>query len=302
MKLASISKLRDRRKAEPPQSEEERVLAKAREESLPWHPDNRKAMAKVMPRVPEHQRALVARAFADLQEYNLLQPYLGQAGRGVQERQRQWETLSGRRRSLNFTNIALGTIAGVVAGVVAGLVWADFGLPAIAGQTAPTVILAVCFAPLGAAGAILFGGTGSYTKGMMLLIANERRALVFPEMVTAQAEVWAPKTLLAWRSHDWRYRKGQPYLWVQLPNEAIIQETLLTTGDYLTLENDHYRANDAAVYHRRSWNRMISDNALDFADVDAGDTQGDNRLMELMPFFIAGLIVIAGFLLVVMTG
>ena len=136
---------------------------------------------------------------------------------------------------------------------------------------------------------------------MMLVVVNERRSIIRREMVTGQVEVWIPKALLFWRSHDWRYLNGKPYLWLQLPYGTRIQNTLKSTLDYLRLPNDPHRAKDAAVYARRSWNRMISDSALDFADIDKGETD-DSRVKELLPWISAGSFLSAGVLLVLLTG
>ena len=89
----------------------------------------------------------------------------------------------------------------------------------------------------------------------MLVVANERRSPIRRQLVTGQSRAWIPKALLFWRSHEWRYNNGRPYLWLMLPATKRIEETLKTTLDYLQLPNDPYRAKDAAVYAQRSWNR-----------------------------------------------
>ena len=242
-------------------------------------------------------RSTILEAFTDIDNYNLLQPTQA-VGAGVQARRRQWNHIAGGQAGkANLWWIGLGLAAGAVAGLIAGL---QVPSPPLTIEIPMSPALALALAPVGGYIGHLLSGSGAYHQGMMQVIVNERRSLIRPEMVTGQVEAWIPKALLFWRSHEWRYRDGRPYLWLQLTAGKRIPE-LKTTLDYLFLGNDLYRAKDAAVYAQRSWNRMISDSALDFADVDEGDTEGDNRLKELLPYFLAGGIVLGGILLVIMT-
>ena len=165
-----------------------------------------------------------------------------------------------------------------------------------------SLVLVILLAPIGGTvGHYYKAMGGGFHDGMMLVIVNERRSVIRTQMVTGQVEAWIPKALLFWRANDWRYRSGKPYLWLMLPYGDRIQDKLKGTLDYLRLPNDPHRAKDAAVYAQRSWNRMISDSALDFMDIDKGETD-DNRLKEYLPWLSAVGIVGTGILLVLLTG
>ena len=265
----------------------------------PWQPQHTREGKHILDHTPEHQQNTVMEAFVDLRLHNLLQPNRA-LGPGVSKRQKQWENIvGGKTKGLNFTMIGLGGVAGMLSGLVMGLIPELRTLLPIAIH--PSIILAVVAAAAGGYGGNYFSRTGSYHDSMMLVIANERWSVIRPELVTAQAEIWIPKALLAWRAHDWRYKEGRPYLWVHLTLGERIQDTLHHSTDYLLLQNDNYRAGDAAVYAQRSLNRMISDSALDYAEIESDSDAEANKLAELMPWFSAMGIVLGGILLVMMT-
>ncbi len=202
----------------------------------------------------------------------------------------------GRAGRPNHFLVAAGAVAGLVIGAILGL-----AVPADLLIISPAVLAGLAGIPVGGYLAHLLGSQGAYHEGMMLVVVNERRSIITPEMVTGQAEAWIPKALLAWRAHEWRYTEGRPYMWLQLRPGEQIHDRLKSTLDYLLLRNDLYRATDAAVYALRSWNRMISDCALDFAQVDEGEDADGGPLKDLLPFLLAGGIVLAGILLVILT-
>ena len=251
-----------------------------------------------MPLVSEDHHSTVLEAFEDLGRFNLLQPNQAMTGgKGVQARRRQWNRMAGGREGRpNPVWIGAGLAFGAVGGLIASL-----QVPAFSEYVPMPLLLAAVLAPVGGYVGHIFSSSGAYHQGMMLVVANERRSLIRPEMVTGQVEAWIPKALLSWRSHEWRYRDGRPYLWLQLPGGQRIEEELRGTLDYLRLPNDLHRAKDAAVYAQRSWNRMISDTALDFADVDEGDDGSDSWWKDFVPFMIAGGIAAGGLLLAMMT-
>ena len=263
-----------------------------------------------MPIVSQDHRTTILEAFANLDRYNLLQPNQA-VGKGVQARRRQWNVIAGGRAGqANLGWIGVGVAAGAVTGLIVGLqappvdvtgllAWLD--VPQITERVNLGLPLALALGPTGGYAAHLFRASGAYYQGMMQAIVNERRSLIRPEMVTGQVEVWIPKALLSWRSHEWRYREGRPYIWLQLPGGKRIENELKTTRDYLLLPNDLHRAKSAALYAQRNFNRMISDSAEDYADVDEGEDAGDSRLNELLPFLFAIAIVLGGILLVIMT-
>ena len=218
-------------------------------------------------------------------------------GKGAEARRRQWNAVAGGRAGRpNLAFVAGGVVAGAIAGAIFGQL--DLPLP----EAFPTSLaLAALLAPAGGYGGHMFSSSNAFQQGMMLVHVNERRSVIRPEMVTGQAEAWVPKALLAWRAHEWRYQDGRPYMWLQLAPGDRIEEQLHGTADYLFLANDLHRAKDAAVYAQRSWNRKISDSALDYADVDEGEEGKDNLLQELAPYLIAGVISLLGFLMVIMT-
>ena len=248
-----------------------------------------------MPQVRPEHHSVFLEAVADLRRFNLLQPNQAMSNReGVQARRRQWQEVAGGREGKpNYALIGGGAAVGLVVGAILGL-----AIPTEMGGIAPPAVLTgIAGIPLGGYLAHMLASQDAYKQGMMHVIVNERRSIIRPQMVTGQAEAWLPKVLLEGRAHEWRYKDGRPYMWLQLPLGREIYNTLKSSLDYLLLPNDLYRSSDAAVYAQRSWNRMISDSALDFADVDAGGEDGRNLIKELLPFIVAGGIVLAGMLL-----
>ena len=287
----------------------------------------------ILPRVSREHRAIVVEALEDLEKYNLLQPKHGRSNRqGVEARRRQWNKIAGGRAGKPdyrwmFGGVSLGVLAGAIIGMglaAEGMVYVPppepapvvegamptptptpdteerGSLPALPFPVPMMIVMAVFLAPVGGIIGHMLGTMGGYYIGMMRVIVNERRSVIRPEMVTGQVEAWIPKALLSWRSHEWRYQGGKPYLWLHLPLGRRIQDELRGTQDYLLLQNDLYRARDAAVYAQRSMNRMVADNALDFADVDAGEKAGVDRLKEMMPFLVPVGIALLGVIIVMM--
>ena len=120
---------------------------------------------------------------------------------------------------------------------------------------------------------------------MIRVYVNERRSVKIPEKVTAQAECWAPKALLAHRAHDWSYDGDKAYLWVMLPpGTRMVDRLQRGTWDYIELLSDPYRAPDDAVYAQRNVNRMISENATLHADA-ADDTNDCPEISWLLLSF-----------------
>ena len=234
---------------------------------------------------------MVIESYYGLGDANLLQPDQ-RFGSAAKLRRDQWHRMAGGRAGqAQWGWIGLGALVGFVVGLIAGL-----GIP---GEL-PPMLVGLAAAPLGAFGGHVWSRAGSYYEGMVLIIVNERRSRIRKEVVTAQAEAWVPKPLVAYRSQDWRYAAGRPYLWLMLPFGARIHETLLRTDDYLTLSNDYFRAKDAAVYAQRSWNRMVSDNGDDYAHLDDGESD-ENRMVELLPWIAAAAFVVSGVLMVLLT-
>ena len=266
--------------------------------SCVWSPQLTPAGEHILSLTPAHQLDIMKEAFVDLRLHNLLQPNRA-LGPGVGKRQKQWEGIvGGKKRGIQWPWVGAGAAGGILCGLVLGLI-PELQTLTPAGH--PSIILAVILGIAGGYGGDFFSRSGSYHESMMLVIANERKTMIRPELVTGQSEIWIPKALLSWRAHDWRYKERRPYLWVHLPLGEHIQDTLLNTTDYLMLKNDTFRASDAAVYAQRSINRMISDSALDYAEIDTENDDQSNRLAELMPWFSALGIVVGGILLVMMT-
>ena len=287
------------RKREAKAMQEDAKLLAAAPRS-PWDPAWRETLAEVMPVVPEDNRQTFLEAVVDLANYNLLQP--PPPGKpvpgGGAARRRQWHQIAGGQAGkLDVAWIGIGVVGGAIAGLILGL-----QAPPVTEGVSMSLVLGILLAPIGGTvGHVMKSKGGGFHDGMMQVIVNERRSVIRTEMVTGQVEAWIPKALLFWRSNDWRYRSGKPYLWLMLPYGERIQNSLKSTLDYLRLPNDPHRAKDAAVYAQRSWNRMLSDNALDFADIDKAET-GDNRLKEYLPWLSAVGIVGTGILLVLLTG
>ena len=231
-------------------------------------------------------------SWANLWRYNLLQPEQATSGPGAAVRRKEWNRLAGGRSGgVKWGYLAAGAAAGFLAGLVFGL---------LVPYPGASVLLGLIGAALGGYGGHLMSRTGSYHDGMILIVANERRSRIRKEMVTAESRIWVPKALVAFRAQDWRYVKGRPYLWLRLPYGVRVHEALTGTVSYLGLENDFYRAKDAAVYAQRAWNRMIAQNGDDYEVLDE-PVEEPNKIAEFGPWIGAGVILIAGVLMFVMT-
>ena len=257
-------------------------------------------LAPVLDRIPANQLRVFGEAVDDLFRYNLTQPTHGDASpEGVKARVRQWGEISGRRQTVRARLLG---IAAIVAGAVAGFV---LGIP-LTQESVPDIFQPSVFgAALGAGGGWFLGRfirqSSGYHDGMMQVFVNERLTPIpRGEMVTAQAELWVPKALLAWRAHVWRYSNGRPYMWLRLPFGVRLLEAVEGTLSVLTLANDEYRAMDAAVYSQRSVNRMISDSGLDFAEIDNPGEEGNPMIELLLPYVPAVIMVGIGMLVVMM--
>ncbi len=257
----------------------------------PWSP----TLSLIISKTPERHRSIILESYRDLSKYNLLQPV--RSSNGINVRARQWRAMGGRRRG---GDSYLWTLSGAGLGAVIGTV---FSLnPYLQGIPATAVVLSVLgLVGGGIAGHLLNRAVDSgFPVGMVRVIVNERASVIRKAMVTDQAEAWIPKSLLAWRAHDWRYRGGQPYLWLMLPYGSYLHECITGSDSYLTLANDTWRARDEAVYSQKSLNRMLSDNALDYGDVDKGIAETPKHpLMEILPRFIPVVEVIGGVLVVI---
>ena len=241
------------------------------------------------------KRRLWLESWANLWRYNLLQPEQARSGKGASVRRKGWHSLAGGKSgSANPLYVGGGAVLGFLAGLILGMALPDTGGPPM------PLIAALLLAPLGGYGGIVMARGSSFHDGMMLVVANERRSRIRKEMGTAHARVWIPKDLLAFRQHEWRYVSGRPYMWLMLPYGVRYQDALNGTLSYLTLENDFYRAQDAAVYAQRVWNRMIAQNGDDYAVLDE-PVQESKPILEYAPWIGAGVIVIAGFLMFVMS-
>ena len=256
-----------------------------------WSP----TLATIISKTPERHRSVVRESYQDLRKYNLLQPV--RSSKGINVRARQWRAMGGRRRG---GDSYLWTLSGAGLGAVIGTV---FSLnPYLQAIPAAAVVLSVLGAVGGgiAARQINRAVDSGFQVGMVRVIVNERASVIRKAMVTDQAEAWIPKSLLAWRAHDWRYRWGQPYLWLRLPYGVYLHEAIAGSESYLLLANDTWRAKDEAVYSQKSLNRMLSDNALDYGDVDKGVAETPKHpLMEILPRFIPVVEVIGGVLVVI---
>ena len=231
--------------------------------------------------------------------------------KGVHARRRQWNSVSGGRAGqMSVGTIGIGLAAGVIAGLIIGLQadpvdvtaaidWLD--VPLAMDTMSLALPLALAMGPVGAYAGHMLSASGTFQQGMMQVIVNERRSVIRPQMVTGQVEAWIPKALLSWRSHEWRYRAGKPFLWLQLELGTRIEKELKGTLDYLLLRNDLYVAQDSGIYAQRNMNRMISSSAEDYAEVEQEDEDGYSRLAKLAPFLLAGGLLLAGVLVFILT-
>lgn len=287
---------KERQAAQEAQQVETRKLQIAdRYPAFPWSPKMCEVVDEVLPKTAQHQRANVLRSLRDLARYDMLQPPKGdQMGdrKGVAARRQQWRAMQGSSAGrLNIMLIGGLATGGFVVGAVLGLNLGDIGV----------YIGAAVGGVVGGVVGYFMQAASGYYDGMMLLIVNERMSRIRPEMITAQARGYVPKSVVAWRAYDWRYQKGRPYLYLRLPLMARMHDRVQGTLDCLLLEVDSYKAQDAAVYVQRSANRRISDSALDHADTDDEGAEGESFLKEYGPYLLPVAIVLAGVLIVVLS-
>ena len=169
------------------------------------------------------------------------------------------------------------------------------------GPVHPSLVTALLGIPAGAWASTWHGRLNGYQQGMMMIYANERESPIISEKVTGQAECMAPKSLLQWRAKDWRYQDGEPYLWCQLPHGVEIFGSLAETLDYLTLDNDPYRARTSSLQVRRNINRMMSQSAESFQSSDRKNEEVPHPLLPLVPYLVYGGVLVGGVALVIFT-
>ena len=251
-------------------------------------------MGTVVRNLSAEGREAWLRSWENLWKFNLLQPEQAKGGGGADVRRREWRRWAGGKSGgAKWLYIGAGALLGFAAGLVFGL--AVPPVPAVEELNA-SMILALLVAPLGGYGGHIMSRSGSFYDGMILVIVNERRSKIRKSMVTAQSRICVPKTLVAWRSQDWRYTNGRPYLWLRLPYGMRIHQALSGTMSYLGLEDDFYRARDAAVYAQRAWNRMIAQNGDDYAVLDEPEPE-PNKIAEFGPWIGAAVILVGGILM-----
>ena len=286
-------RLQDKKLAEEAQMRKMAVRVVGEYRWIPW----KQIQEKVLPHVPREQQAVFIEALIDLR-YNLMQPDQATANReGALARQKQYRKIAGGRTAQPMWMVVAGGGAGLMVGGILGLsVPPDmlFGLP-------PMIVTGLLGLPIGAYGSRFLVGMDAYRQGMMLVIVNERCSVIAPQKVTEQVRIWIPKALLAWRAHQWRYANRRPYMWLHLPIGERLHDEPRNTISYLALANDLHVAHNAAVYAQRTRNRDISNNAVDFADVDAGEDAGNEMLERLLPYAPVPIMVIGGILLTVLT-
>ena len=226
----------------------------------------------------------------------MAQPRLA-SQKGIQARRRGWREMGrGRASGASWLYMFGGGIGAFFAGLIFALYLPDLpeGAPPI------ELLTGVLLAPLGAyLGNVMGSRASSYYDGMVLIVANERRSRIRKQMATGMSWCFVPKDLVAHRAQDWRYVDGRPYLWLMLPYGQRVHGNLKGTVDYLGLENDPWRARDAAVYARRTWNRMITQSGDDFEVLDEPPEQ--SKTIEVIgPWIGAAVIVGGGFLMLIM--
>lgn len=263
------------------------ALAKAPRSIYPAidHPALGRILKIVMTQTPPQFHDLVLKSFQNLTRYNLTQPSAHSAGAKV--RQKEWSEMSGERNASGIWRFVFGLVLGAIGGYLVAIGLQQYPWAGDWVYIAAPVLCAIT----GAALIYLMPAGGNV--GMVRIVVNERRSRARPQVVTAQKEIWVPKTLLAWRSHEWRYHLGEPYMWLMLPVRQRAQTALRNTLDFLLLSNDLYRARNSAVYAHRSWLKQVQDNALTLVDVEAGETDQTRTMDELLPWIAGTSLIIA---------
>ena len=127
---------------------------------------------------------------------------------------------------------------------------------------------------------------GGFTGGMMQVYLQERLSPINYTMATKHAWIWVPKALLHFRSHEWRYHAGQPYMWLMLPHRAQLSPETARTPVVLLLPNDPYRSKSSAVYAQRGLNRLVSEDAELFQKAKEAKLNPESKaewLSKLLP-------------------
>ena len=256
-----------------------------------------------MPRVAPDDRPVFLEALADTSRYNLTQPSMAMSNKeGVAAHVRQWREISGGGRA-GQTNLLFMGIGAVVGGIGGGSL--GLSIPAaLLGGFPPLLLTGVVGAVAGGYAARFCRAGSAYTDGMMRVFINERRSVIKPEVPTGQAEIWVSKALLAWRSHEWRWKDDKPFMWVMLPPRARLSLETARTAVVMTLAADPFPSQSAALYSQRSLNRLVSVNAVTFAAAQKAKTDPEHavdRWMRLLPHLGPFGIEAVGVLLVIMT-
>lgn len=273
----------------------------------PWTRELSERFNDVRRRLTPEQWPVFAEAMCDVHEYNLVQSDQATANpKGVAAHRAQWSSIQGGRASkFNIGFIAGGAVIAGICGAIIGPAMVGSFLAGEEGSLFTPQLIglsAIVAAAVGGYAGHMLSGQGGFHDAMMQVIVNERSTKITPQRVTGQARAWLPKAVLSWRAHEWRYKDGRPYLWLHTPLGTEIHEMLRLPTDYLFLANDRYQAQDAALYDQRSWNRIISEAALDHSEVDEGEDAGKDGILGFMPFISAGAIVVIALLLVLLTG
>ena len=255
---------------------------------------------EILTQTAEAYRSTLVESWLDLTRYNLLQPgaLSTEARKGAKVRAQQWARMGGEEHTA-VPPVIWPVIGAAAAALVGGLIGLN---PETRIVPIPALIGGGAF--LGAVSGYLYGQTRTtgFTAGMMRIIVNERASRIHPEVVTNQVEIWVPKSLVQWRSHEWREKDGQPYLMLMLPYGEFLQDHLTGTEDYLTLPNDPHRARNMAIYGQRTIGRMVGENAGTWATVDKNiKDQQKSEWNALMPK-IAALVVIGLCVLLILYG
>ena len=250
-----------------------------------------------MPKVAPEHRPVFLEAVQDVSHDDaVIQPEQARSNaEAVKKYQRQWRQMSsaGVLAGGNYLQLLVGAVVGLFAGF--GLSFTP--LPAFMQTPMGVVGLALAGAVGGAFLASKYSSPLGFKSCALLVIVNERASVILPHKVTGEIRFWVGRALVNWRAHEWRYWRGHSYLWLNLPIEERIHDKDRSVLEYIVAEDDDYRASDAALYVRRTLNRRVSDTGLNFADYDEGEEAGEHPFMKFVPYGLAGLIVIAGFLL-----
>ena len=144
---------------------------------------------------------------------------------------------------------------------------------------------------------------GAWADGFLRVLVTERDNFTMPFLITGLCELNLPRGCFADKPHLWSGHGGRggmsspkAYLWLTLPEGKLITD-LWDASDYRGLERDPHRMNRRSVQQRLQWWMFSKRSRRKFDEWKSGG----ELIKQSWPYIMAGIMVGAGILLVILT-